>query len=107
VKNSGDFSFRVVFRHDIVPHSPGCKKDKSVMSLANGAKQCDPTRLDKPYHHGTEVWYSMLSNKSPSYESAKENKTPIQFLFVEFQFSLCSAPIGMKIRLLPFYDKIQ
>ena len=54
------FSFRVVFRHDIVPHSPGCKKDKSVNALPNGSQQCDPTAMTKPYHHGTEVWWVVL-----------------------------------------------
>lgn len=57
-----DFSFRVVYRMDIVPHSPGCAKDNLNGSLPKDAsKPCDPRQLDKSYHHGLEIWYVTCS----------------------------------------------
>ncbi|TKR77166.1 hypothetical protein L596_018186 [Steinernema carpocapsae] len=50
------YSFRLVHRHDIVPHLAACKKLRHVRN-ANGSRPCDPTNLKKPYHHGVEVWY--------------------------------------------------
>uniref|UniRef100_A0A0N4Z635 Lipase_3 domain-containing protein n=1 Tax=Parastrongyloides trichosuri TaxID=131310 RepID=A0A0N4Z635_PARTI len=54
-------SWRVVHALDIVPHLPGCAKPSgsSLLQVYFGktSQPCDPTALDEPYHHGTEIWY--------------------------------------------------
>ncbi|CAI4222914.1 unnamed protein product [Auanema sp. JU1783] len=58
-------SYRVVYRKDIVPHSPGCTKDRSNPNLTDkDSLPCEPLDLNGPYHHGVEIWYpeSMTNN---------------------------------------------
>ncbi|KAL6743420.1 hypothetical protein Aduo_016462 [Ancylostoma duodenale] len=50
-------SYRVVFRRDIVPHLPACAKDKTWFGGGEISRPCDANAKNKPYHHGTEIWY--------------------------------------------------
>ncbi|KAE9414653.1 hypothetical protein Angca_009362, partial [Angiostrongylus cantonensis] len=51
-------SYRVVFRHDIVPHSPPCAKNKPSFFGKDVSLPCNIDAKNQPYHHGTEIWYS-------------------------------------------------
>uniref|UniRef100_A0A7E4ZWM9 Lipase_3 domain-containing protein n=1 Tax=Panagrellus redivivus TaxID=6233 RepID=A0A7E4ZWM9_PANRE len=55
------YSFRVVHANDIVPHLPGCAKDRSGRLTPNPrwptSLPCDPTNTTLGYHHGVEIWY--------------------------------------------------
>ncbi|VDK17801.1 unnamed protein product [Anisakis simplex] len=50
------YSFRVVHKHDMVPHIPPCKRDENYVAGSDGSKPCD-TESDGFYHHGIEIWY--------------------------------------------------
>ncbi|EYC43147.1 hypothetical protein Y032_0502g2632 [Ancylostoma ceylanicum] len=49
-------SYRVVFRRDIIPHIPACAKVKTWI-IEGTSRPCDANVKNKPYHHGTEIWY--------------------------------------------------
>ncbi|CAB3398657.1 unnamed protein product [Caenorhabditis bovis] len=49
------YSFRIVNGADAIVHAPPCHKDYSFLPSFN--LPCDPTSVDGPYHHMTEVWY--------------------------------------------------
>ncbi|PAV64462.1 hypothetical protein WR25_07040 isoform J [Diploscapter pachys] len=51
------YSFRIVFRRDIVPHLPACLKNNTNGLDDGTAKPCDTADLNHAYHHGTEIWY--------------------------------------------------
>ncbi|CAJ0566755.1 unnamed protein product, partial [Mesorhabditis spiculigera] len=51
-------AYRVVFRRDIVPHMPACRKDFSDTRLREeDVHPCDDYEGTAAYHHGTEIWY--------------------------------------------------
>ncbi|CEF69683.1 Lipase, class 3 family-containing protein [Strongyloides ratti] len=54
-------SWRIVHALDVVPHLPPCGKEAESSLLkkffGKSSQPCDPTLLDEPYHHGTEIWY--------------------------------------------------
>ena len=60
-----NFSFRVVHRLDIIPHSPPCDKDEYApgVDANDDSKPCDPNNKERGYHHGTEIWYSFNIKK--------------------------------------------
>ena len=61
------YSFRVVHGVDIVPHLPGCAKEDFMGETKS--KPCDPDDLEKPYHHGLEIYYPHeMRHDSPYYE---------------------------------------
>uniref|UniRef100_A0A914YLX7 Fungal lipase-like domain-containing protein n=1 Tax=Panagrolaimus superbus TaxID=310955 RepID=A0A914YLX7_9BILA len=59
-------SYRIVHGVDIVPHLPGCAKDEIMGASSH---PCDPDNLERPYHHGIEIYYPHeMREDSPYFE---------------------------------------
>ncbi|RCN30532.1 triacylglycerol lipase [Ancylostoma caninum] len=56
--------YRVVFRHDIVPHLPPCTKAPNMYGQMGNT--CTAGR-STPYHQGTEIWYPYSMGPGSSY----------------------------------------
>ncbi|VDK54627.1 unnamed protein product [Anisakis simplex] len=68
------YSFRVVHKHDMVPHIPPCTRDENFVAGSDGSKPCD-TKSDGFYHHGVEIWYPEgMAPGSPYKECSGEPK---------------------------------
>ena len=53
------FSFRIVFRRDLVPHLPTCKMIEPERPGEGTSKPCDADDIHAFYHHGMELQFSL------------------------------------------------
>ncbi|KAK6759378.1 hypothetical protein RB195_021144 [Necator americanus] len=89
-------SYRVVFRHDIVPHLPPCIRKKKQMDKLVTSYDCDPNNPYTVFHHSTEIWYphSMVRDSyyvecvgEPKGEDPGCSNKRIKFGYKEYQKS--------------------
>lgn len=56
----------MVNTQDIVPHLPACQKNNTLGIPDNQSKPCDQIAIEKPYHHGVEIWLVKLGLEGAS-----------------------------------------